>query len=487
MSASTTSADVPGRAPADTKKAAAFPDGTTDYVPLRAGGAAKFDASKVHISELPMTWSNWYKQVNWLNTLFVVIMPLAGLVASYWVPLNMKTAIFSVIYYFNTGLGITAGYHRLWSHTSYKASLPLKIYLAAVGAGAVEGSIRWWSKEHRAHHRYTDTVKDPYSVRKGLLYSHLGWMVFKQNPKNKGRTDITDLNEDPVVVWQHRNYIKCVLFMGVIFPTLFCGLLWGDWMGGYIYGGILRIAFVQQATFCVNSLAHWLGDQPFDDRNSPRDHFITALVTLGEGYHNFHHEFPSDYRNAIAWYQYDPTKWAICMWNFLGLASDLKQFRSNEIEKGRLQQMQKKIDQKRATIDWGTPLEQLPVVSWDDFVDGAKADGKALVAIAGVIHDVADFIKEHPGGKALISSAIGKDATAVFNGGVYEHSNAAHNLLSTMRVGVLRGGCEVEIWKRSQFENKDVSFVNDSSGHRISRAGQQVTKVVQPAASADAA
>ncbi len=80
----------------------------------------------------------------------------------------------------------------------------LKIYLAAVGAGAVEGSVRWWSREHRAHHRYTDTEKDPYSVRKGLLYSHIGWMVMRQNPKRIGRTDISDLNEDAVVVWQHR-------------------------------------------------------------------------------------------------------------------------------------------------------------------------------------------------------------------------------------------------------------------------------------------
>ncbi|ATY60390.1 acyl-desaturase [Cordyceps militaris] len=465
-------------------QAAAITDGTTDYKPLRAGTG--YDPNKVHIADTPMTWSNWHKHVNWLNTTLIIIIPLIGFISAYWVPLKLYTAIFAFVYYFNTGLGITAGYHRLWAHSSYKASTPLKIYLAFVGAGAVEGSIRWWSRDHRAHHRYTDTEKDPYSVRKGLLYSHLGWMVFKQNPKRTGRTDITDLNEDPVVVWQHKNYLKSVIFTALIFPTVFCGLLWNDWLGGFVYGGILRIWFVQQATFCVNSLAHWLGDQPFDDRNSPRDHVVTAIITLGEGYHNFHHEFPSDYRNAIEWWQYDPTKWAICMWKFLGLATDLKQFRSNEIEKGRVQQLQKKLDQKRAVLDWGTPLEQLPVISWDDFVAESK-NGKALVAVAGVIHDVTDFIKEHPGGKALISSAIGKDATAIFNGGVYLHSNAAHNLLSTMRVGVLRGGCEVEIWKRAQFENKDVSYVNDSTGQRIIRAGNQVTKVVPPVASADAA
>lgn len=135
------------------------------------------------------------------------------------------------------------------------------------------------------------------------------------------------------------------------------------------------------------------------------------------------------------------------MWKQLGLASNLKQFRANEIEKGRVQQLQKKVDQKRARLDWGVPLEQLPIFEWDDFVSGAQA-GKALVAIAGVVHDVTDFINEHPGGRALINSGIGKDATALFNGGVYAHSNAAHNLLSSMRVGVIRGGGEVEIWRQ---------------------------------------
>ncbi|KAK5651557.1 hypothetical protein OQA88_11922 [Cercophora sp. LCS_1] len=464
-------------------QAEAFPDGTTDYVPLRS---RKQDLRKPHITDQPITLENWYQHVNWLNTTLILFIPLAGLIYSYWVPLQMKTLVFSVTYYYFAGLGITAGYHRLWAHTSYKATLPLRIFLAAGGSAAVEGSARWWSSGHRSHHRYTDTDKDPYSVRKGLLYSHIGWMVMKQNPRRIGRTDITDLNEDPVVVWQHQHYLKTVIVMALVVPTLICGLGWGDYLGGFIYGGILRIFFIQQATFCVNSLAHWLGDQPFDDRNSPRDHVITALVTLGEGYHNFHHEFPSDFRNAIEWWQYDPTKWAIWIWKQMGLAYNLKTFPQNEIEKGRLQQQQKKLDQKRSTLDWGIPLEQLPVISWDDYVAQAK-DGKALVAVAGVIHDVTDFIKDHPGGKALISSAIGKDATAIFNGGVYNHSNAAHNLLSTFRVGVLRGGCEVEIWKRAQSENKDVATIRDSSGQRIVRAGNQATRVSQPVASADAA
>jgi stearoyl-CoA desaturase (Delta-9 desaturase) len=287
-----------------------------------------------------------------------------------------------------------------------------------VGGGAAENSIRRWTRDHRAHHRFTDTDKDPYSVRKGLLYSHIGWLVLKQDPKRLGRSDISDLNTDPVVVFQHKHYELIVLFMGFILPSCFCGIGWGDWWGGLVYAGILRIFFVQQATFCVNSIAHWLGDQPFDDRNSPKDHVFTALLTLGEGYHNFHHEFPSDYRNAIEWHQYDPTKWSIWLWKQVGLAYDLKTFRQNEIEKGRFQQQQKALDKAQAECTWPYSLENLPVMEWEEFRRKSE-DGQSLVVIAGVIHDVGEFMNNHPGGKAMIRNSIGQDATASFNGGVY--------------------------------------------------------------------
>ncbi|KAF2086295.1 hypothetical protein K490DRAFT_74533 [Saccharata proteae CBS 121410] len=432
-----------------------------------------------HITETRMTRLNWYKHVNWLNVILVIGIPLSGCIAATYTPLCWRTALFAFVYYFCTGLSITAGYHRLWSHTSYSAALPLRIFLAAFGAGAIEGSIRWWSRDHRAHHRYTDTEKDPYSVKKGLWYSHLGWIIMKQNPKRIGRTDISDLNEDPIVVWQHKHYVKSAVFMGLVFPALAAGIGWDDWAGGLVYAGILRVFFVQQATFCINSLAHWIGEQPFDDRNSPRDHVITAFATLGEGYHNFHHEFPSDYRNAIEWYQYDPTKWFIWLWKQMGLAYDLKQFRSNEIEKGRLQMQQKRLDRRRATLDWGIPLDKLPVIDWSDYVEQVK-EGRAWIAVAGVIHDVTDFINDHPGGKALIKSAIGKDATAMFNGGVYNHSNAAHNLLSTMRVGIIRGGMKVEIWSRVPQEKADIGVVKDSFGNRVVRADDQITRTKPP-------
>ncbi|CAG8523877.1 6077_t:CDS:2 [Funneliformis mosseae] len=400
---------------------------------------------KWHIRDDPITWSNWYKHINWLHTPLLISIPLGGFYGLFTTPITMYTAIWSVIYYFVTGLGITAGHHRLWAHRAYKASRPFEIFLIFASSGAVEGSIRWWVRDHRAHHRYTDTDKDPYNAHKGLFYSHLGWMILRQNPNAIGRADISDLNADPMIRFQHKYYGLFAIVMGFVLPTLVAGLGWGDYWGGFYYAALLRMTFVHHATFCVNSLAHYLGDTTFDDRHSPRDHFITALLSLGEGYHNFHHEFPHDYRNAIRFYQYDPTKWLIRALSYLGLTYHLKKFPENEIIKGKIFMKQKKLDEEKLKVNWGKEISKLPVFTFEEFQEAAKINN--WICIEGIIHDVSPFFDEHPGGRSLLTTSIGKDMTTAFNGGVYDHSNAARNLMATFRVGVIAGGGEVELRK----------------------------------------
>jgi stearoyl-CoA desaturase (Delta-9 desaturase) len=126
----------------------------------------------------------------------------------------------------------------------------------------------------------------------------------------------------------------------------------------------LTVVFYQ-STFCINSIAHWLGTATYDDVLSPRDHLLSALLTMGEGYHNFHHQFPMDYRNAFRWYQYDPTKWFIAACGSLGLAKHLKVFPSNEIEKGALAMKLKELKQAQDMLRWPSGASDLPVVSWD--------------------------------------------------------------------------------------------------------------------------
>jgi stearoyl-CoA desaturase (delta-9 desaturase) len=385
----------------------------------------------------PVTWSNLLKELNWLSVYVLTVPPLVGIIGAFYVKLQWQTAIWSIAYYFLTGLGITAGYHRLWAHRAYNASLPLQYILATLGAGSVQGSIKWWSRGHRAHHRYTDTELDPYNAHKGFWYSHIGWMLVK--PRRKpGVADVSDLRHNPVVKWQHKYYLSLILIMAFLLPTLVAYLGWGDAKGGFIYAGAIRLVFVHHSTFCVNSLAHWLGETPFDDKHTPRDHMITAFVTIGEGYHNFHHQFPMDYRNAIKWYQYDPTKWTIWLMSKFGMATHLKVFPDNEVRKGQLTMELKKLRQTQEKLAWPSDSNDLPVISWESFIN--QSEKRPLILISGFIHDVSDFTEDHPGGAHFIRNYIGKDATTAFFGGVYDHSNAAHNLLAMKRVGVLHGG-----------------------------------------------
>lgn len=392
-------------------------------------------SKQLHVSEQPWTLSNWHEHVNWLNFILVIAIPAFAFMCALKYPPQLKTVALALILYVFCGVSITAGYHRLYSHKSYDAHWSVRAFFAFFGAGAVQGSIKWWGHSHRVHHRFTDTNRDPYDARQGFWYSHMGWMLTKANPKNRARADISDLTSDPIVVTQHRHYLLFMLLSSIVLPTLVAGLCWGDYWGGFIYAGILKYFVIQQATFCVNSLAHWIGVQPFDDRRTPRDHVLTAFVTFGEGYHNFHHEFPSDYRNALKWYQYDPTKVVIWSLSKLGLAWNLKTFSQNAIEQGLYQQQQKKLNKLKSRIEWGTPVSELPVWDHEHFNKIAKKEG--LIIIAGIVHNVKKFIKEHPGGQALVRASLGRDATKAFNGHVYAHSNAAHNLLATMRVAVI--------------------------------------------------
>ncbi|KAJ6500907.1 hypothetical protein C8R45DRAFT_1071408 [Mycena sanguinolenta] len=385
----------------------------------------------------PITFQNLLASLNWIGVVVITLPPLISVIGAYTTPLRWQTALFSVLYYFYTGLGITAGYHRFWAHRSYNAGKFLQYFLAIAASGAIQGPIKWWARGHRSHHRYTDTPLDPYNAQEGFWYSHVGWMLVK--PRRKpGTADVSDLSKDEVVRWQQKHYLPLLLTVAIIVPTVIPWLLWGDARGGYVYAAFLRLCFVQHSTFCVNSLAHWLGEAPFDDKHTPRDHVVTALCTLGEGYHNFHHQFPMDYRNAIKWYQYDPTKWFIWICQQLGLASHLKVFPDNEVRKGQLTMQLKRLRETQESLVWPTDSNDLPVISWDSYVE--QSSTRPLILIAGFIHDVASFIEEHPGGAHWIVKYIGKDATPAFFGGVYDHSNAAHNLLAMKRVGVLHGG-----------------------------------------------
>jgi len=383
---------------------------------------------------------NSHKLINWLHVVILFGVPIFTLYGVYTTPLESKTLILAAITYFLTGFGITGGYHRLWSHKAWSAVAPVRFLVLMFGAAAMQGSARWWCRNHRAHHKFTDTSKDPYNVRKGFFYAHFGWMLFKQNPKEVGRADIDDLNRDPMIMFQHKYYGSIAVFTSIILPTLIAGFGWGDFRGGYFYASLARIFFVHHATFFVNSLAHYLGDQAYSDLHTAFDSVITALLTLGEGYHNYHHEFPQDYRNGIKWFQYDPTKWTILALYHLGLAYDLKFITDNEISKAKLQVQSGILAAKKNRIQYGQNLNKnLPTYTLEDLAKAAK-NNKVMFAIEGRVYDCTEFLDFHPGGRETMIKYNGKEVTGVFNGetGDNIHSKHAREILVRYVVGQLQ-------------------------------------------------
>ena len=276
-------------------------------------------------------------KINWPNTLFITLTAVGGVIGTQILIVfgffRWPTWILAAGMLIVCGLSVTAGYHRLAAHKSYRAAWPVRFFFAFFGAAAFEGSVLEWVTDHRNHHRYTDTDQDPYSIKKGFWYAHIGWL-FTLDPFKRDFSNVQDLLADPIYRFQHRFFPIIAVIMGFGLPMA-VGALWGDPLGGLIIAGALRIAFLHQLTFFINSLCHTFGKQTYKG-SSAKDNWVTALLTFGEGFHNFHHQFPIDYRNGVRFFHFDPTKWLIYSLSRIGFASDLKRVEQCRMIKYRL-------------------------------------------------------------------------------------------------------------------------------------------------------
>ena len=222
---------------------------------------------------------------------------------------------------FISGLAITAGYHRLYSHNTYKVHPVIEGILLFFASLATQGSALQWCYDHRLHHAFVDQDRDPYSVKKGFWYAHVLWMFFrdeKVDPKV-----VSDLWRKKLLRFQHQYYPYCMLAANLV-SFLFVGWVLNDYWGAFLFAWWVRMLLLHHTTWCINSLAHYWGSQSFSREHSAVDNYLISLVTYGEGYHNYHHTFSQDYRNGIRWYHFDPAKWMIWSLHKLGLAYDLK-------------------------------------------------------------------------------------------------------------------------------------------------------------------
>ncbi len=247
-----------------------------------------------------------------------------------------------------TGLtifSISAGYHRLFSHRTYEAHPWVRFVLLTLGAGAFQNSALAWAADHRRHHALPDTEDDPYSVNRGFWYSHVGWVLRQADPDVKP-APVGDLERDPLVRWQQRYYTLIGVASGVALPVAL-GFLFGDPWGGFVIGAATRLVVVYHATFSINSFAHILGRQPYSDNSSARDSFFTAVISMGEGYHNFHHTFPADYRNGVRAHQFDPTKWVLRALALTGAVKNLRRAPPAAVVRARQRMDQRRLAARR--------------------------------------------------------------------------------------------------------------------------------------------
>ncbi len=289
------------------------------------------------------------KNIDLINFLFLSLTPIAAIVLTFfWIKIDgfhYGQVLLGLGLYLLTGISITAGYHRLFAHRAYDAHPVLKFLFLIFGSASFENSALKWCSDHRLHHLKVDTSEDPYNINEGFFHAHMGWVLLKKNGTVHERF-AKDFRQDKLIAWQHKYNMIIAIVIGIIMPTFVGGYFLGSYLGALAIGVFGRIVLTHHCTFFINSLCHCLGSTPYTDTNSAKDSWFMALLTFGEGYHNFHHYFQTDYRNGIRWFHFDPTKWFIKTLSFAGLTHKLKLTPQEKILAARMQMKVKELKTK---------------------------------------------------------------------------------------------------------------------------------------------
>ncbi|CAB0038374.1 unnamed protein product [Trichogramma brassicae] len=246
------------------------------------------------------------------------------------------TLLWAYFVYTYSMFGVTGGIHRYWSHKCFKARLPLRLLLAFCYISANQVPFRSWIQIHRVHHKFTDTDADPHNSRRGFFYCHVGWLMIKR-PKEVvekfKKLDMTDIDADGVVRFCDRHFTVLriiALYLSIAVPV-YC------WNESWYYSSLaqfMRYVISLNTTFTVNSFAHMFGYKPYDKNILPAENRFVVYATHGEGWHNYHHTFPYDYRSSeIGGSKFDLTATLIRFFERIGWAYDLKQPSDSLVEK----------------------------------------------------------------------------------------------------------------------------------------------------------
>jgi stearoyl-CoA desaturase (delta-9 desaturase) len=285
-----------------------------------------------------------------LTNLGAILLPFAGLLAAIlllWGWGFSWTHLFILVgMYLATGLGITVGYHRLFTHKSFETIPAVKFILGVLGSMAVEGPVFKWVAQHRRHHQHSDADQDPHSphlhgegfrgLLKGLWHSHVGW-VFDRDSPGLSRY-VADLASSRML-WAVSRMFPLWAVAGLMIPTALGGVITLSWKGallGFLWGGLVRIFMVHHVTWSINSVCHLWGSRPFRSHDESRNNAVFGVLAMGEGWHNNHHAFPTPARHGLRWWQFDLSYYVIRLMELVGLAWRVKVPAAEALEAKRL-------------------------------------------------------------------------------------------------------------------------------------------------------
>jgi len=273
-----------------------------------------------------------------------------------------QTLLWAFVLWPISGFGITVGVHRLWSHRSYDANLPLRFFLMICNSIANQGSIFHWARDHRVHHKHSETDADPHNATRGFFFAHMGWLYVKKHEavvKAGRELSFDDLKADPVVMLQKKLDPWFALYCCFVMPAQVASYYWGeDFWNAFFVAGALRYCIVLHFTWLVNSAAHLYGDHPYDIMSYPAENPIVSLCAVGEGWHNWHHKYPYDYAASEFGVstQFNPSKLFIDMMAKIGFVKNRKRAtKAWELGKAR----------REKDIANGVPLPVRPLRPWE--------------------------------------------------------------------------------------------------------------------------
>ncbi|XP_066998944.1 acyl-CoA Delta-9 desaturase [Anabrus simplex] len=291
------------------------------------------------IKEEEKTKEPYKREIVWFNAIGFLLLHIAAVYGLFLLAFygRVVTWIYIVVFNLMCGLGVTVGAHRLFTHRCFKAKWGVRLALIILHTVAGQNCLYIWVRDHRQHHKYSDTDADPHNATRGFFFSHIGWLMCRKHPdvKKMGRyVDLSDLEADPIVMFQKKYYKTLYFFFSMCFPIAIPVLCWNEDFWVAVYGCyFFRMITVLNITWLVNSAAHMYGTRPYNNHIEPVESNIVAFLSLGEGWHNYHHCFPWDYRAAELGMKHDLSTKVIDFMARRGWVYDLKFASENMVKK----------------------------------------------------------------------------------------------------------------------------------------------------------